>query len=97
MKALRDTWAERLLEACEGDLGKLMFLDETGATTTMVRTHGRSAEGERCVANTPGGHWTTMTGVAGTIEALHEAFGSAMRAVTPTDIRNCFARCGYTL
>jgi transposase len=190
VKAQRDTWAQRLLDACEGDLGRLMFLNETGATTSMVRTYGRSAEGERCVGSAPGGHWKTMTGVAGirldgltaaatlphamdgelfvayvrealvpvlragdvvvmdnlpghkdarvrwliesagarllylppyspdlnpiemiwskvkrllrstaarTIETLHKAFGRAMVAVTPTDIGNCFAHCGYTL
>lgn len=190
MKAQRDTWAERLLDACDGDFGRLMFLDETGATTSMVRTYGRSVEGERCVGHAPGGHWKTMTGVAGirldgltaaatlphamdgelfvayvrealipelhvgdvvvmdnlpghkdvrvreliedagakllylppyspdlnpiemiwskvkrllrsaaarSLESLHEAFGNAMGAVTLTDIRNCFAHCGYTL
>ncbi len=28
-----------------------------------------------------------------TVEALHEAFGAAMQAVTPADIRGCFRHC----
>jgi transposase len=43
---------------------RLLFLDETGANTSMIRTYGRSAQGERCVGSAPGGHWKTMTGVA---------------------------------
>ena len=64
MKEERDSWFDRLLEACGGDLRRLLFLDETGASTSMVRTYGRSACGERCVGSAPGGHWKTMTGVA---------------------------------
>jgi transposase len=64
VKEQRDSWFERLLEACGGDLRRLLFLDETGASTSMVRTYGRSAQGERCIGSAPGGHWKTMTGVA---------------------------------
>lgn len=190
VKEQRDSWFERLLEACGGDIRRLLFLDETGATTSMLRTHGRSIEGERCIASAPGGHWKTMTGVAAirldgltaaasmahamdgdsflvyvthalvpvlrsgdvvvmdnlpghklakvrqlieaagakllylppyspdfnpiemiwskvkrllrsvaarTIDALHEAFGIAFKAVTTNDIENCFSHCGYKL
>jgi transposase len=64
VKAQRDGWFARLLDACDGDVRRLLFLDETGANTDMVRTYGRSAEGERCVGSAPGGHWLTVTGVA---------------------------------
>ena len=64
VKAQRDSWFERLLDACGGDLRRLLFLDETGASTSMIRTYGRSAEGDRCIGSAPGGHWKTMTGVA---------------------------------
>ena len=167
----------------------MIFLDESGAMTNLVRTHGRSAEGSRCVAHAPAGHWTVMTAVAGvrlgggatasatmacpmdgalferyvgevlvpvlragdvvvmdnlpshknprvrglieaaastllylppyspdlnpiemiwskvkrllrsaaarTVDALHEAFGAAMSAVTADDVRGCFRHCGY--
>lgn len=64
VKEQRDSWFERLLEACDGDLRRLLFLDETGASTSMIRTYGRSVEGDRCIGSAPGGHWMTMTGVA---------------------------------
>jgi transposase len=53
-----------LLDACDGDIRRLLFLDETGANTSMVRTYGRSARGDRCVGSAPGGHWLITTGIA---------------------------------
>jgi transposase len=167
----------------------VIFLDESGAMTNLVRTHGRSVEGSRCVAHAPAGHWTVMTAVAAirlgggatasatmacpmdgelfrryvedvlapvlrpgdvvvmdnlpshkhprvraqiesagaavlylppyspdlnpiemvwskvkrllrsaaarTVEALHDAFGAAMAAVTADDVAGCFRHCGY--
>ena len=46
------------------DSGKLVFLDETCATTNMARTRGRSARGERCVSSVPHGHWKVTTFIA---------------------------------
>jgi transposase len=53
-----------LTEACEGDYSRVLFLDETGAMTNLVRTYGRSLHGQRCVGDAPAGHWKTMTAVA---------------------------------
>jgi transposase len=53
-----------LVAACSGDFGRVLFLDETGAMTNFVRRHGRSPQGERCVADAPAGHWQTVTAVA---------------------------------
>jgi len=47
------------------DITKLVFIDETGASTNMTRTRGRAPVGERCVASVPHGHWHTTTFVAG--------------------------------
>jgi transposase len=41
-----------------------VFIDETWATTTMARRHGRARRGERLVAAVPHGHWKTTTFVA---------------------------------
>ena len=41
-----------------------MFIDETAATTKMVRHYGRSPRGQRLVAGVPHGHWKTLTLVA---------------------------------
>jgi transposase len=42
-----------------------VFVDETGASTKMVRTRGRCARGRRLVAKAPWGHWKTTTFTAG--------------------------------
>ncbi|GAN78492.1 transposase [Acidisphaera rubrifaciens HS-AP3] len=44
---------------------RLVFIDETWASTKMTRTHGRAARGERLRASVPHGHWKTTTFVAG--------------------------------
>ena len=188
MKQQRDQWLDTLSDACDGDFARVLFLDESGATTNLVRSHGRSIEGSRCLAYAPNGHWKVMTAVAAirldgltasatmacpmdgqlfqryvqevlvpllrpsdvvvmdnlsshkhprvrqlieaagaallylppyspdftpiemiwskvkrllrsaaarSIDALHEAFGVAMDAVTTTDILSCFRHCGY--
>ena len=41
-----------------------MFIDETAATTKMVRHYGRCARGQRLLAKVPHGHWKTLTLVA---------------------------------
>ena len=64
MKAQRDAWVETLTTLCDGDFARVSFLDESGAATNLVRTHGRCAEGSRCVGSVPHGHWKVMTAVA---------------------------------
>jgi hypothetical protein len=47
------------------DPSRFVFLDETGASTKMVRRYGRAPRGERLVDAAPRGHWRTTTFVAG--------------------------------
>src|SRR3712207_9502640 len=47
------------------DPDRLVFIDETWASTNMARTHGRAPRGERLRAAIPHGHWLTTTFVAG--------------------------------
>jgi transposase len=47
------------------DSTKLVFLDETWASTNMARRYGRAPRGQRCVAAIPHGHWKTTTFIAG--------------------------------
>ena len=51
-------WAEQRSTL---DAGKLVFIDETGASTKMARRYGRSKRGTRCKAAIPHGHWKTST------------------------------------
>ncbi|MDR6287480.1 transposase [Methylopila jiangsuensis] len=47
------------------DPERLVFIDETWASTNMARTRGRAPRGERLRAAVPHGHWKTTTFVAG--------------------------------
>jgi transposase len=51
------------------DPARFVFLDETGASTNMVRRYGRCPKGERLLAAAPQGHWKTTTFVAGLRQA----------------------------
>lgn len=62
MQAARREWKENQPTL---DVTKLVFLDETGASTNMTRTRGRAPKGERCIAAVPHGHWKTTTFIAG--------------------------------
>jgi transposase len=46
------------------DADKLVFIDETGASTKMTRLYGRAPRGRRLFAKAPFGHWKTTTFVA---------------------------------
>lgn len=58
MVAQRAAW--RALQP-EIGIDRLVFIDETGASTKMARLYGRSLRGKRCVAPIPHGHWQTTT------------------------------------
>ena len=45
--------------------GRLIFIDETGASTKLARRYGRCRRGERLDAALPHGHWKTTTFVGG--------------------------------
>ena len=62
MKAAREDWFEGQLDL---DPSRLIFIDETGASTKMARLRGRARRGQRCRAAIPHGHWKTTTFTAG--------------------------------
>ena len=47
------------------DPDRLVFIDETWASTNMARRHGRAPRGQRLRVGIPHGHWKTTTFVAG--------------------------------
>ena len=62
VKAAREEW----FKGQPGlDPARLIFIDETGASTKMARLRGRARKGERCRAAVPFGHWKTTTFTAG--------------------------------
>jgi transposase len=58
----REDWFEGQLDL---DPERLIFIDETWASTNMARLRGRALKGERLRAAIPHGHWKTTTFVAG--------------------------------
>ena len=59
--AARTAWADN---QAGFDPDRLVFIDETGASTKMARLRGRAPRGERLVGKIPHGHWKTTTFVA---------------------------------
>jgi transposase len=62
VQASRRAWFEGQPDL---DPSKLIFIDETSASTKMARLRGRALRGERCRAPVPHGHWKTTTFTAG--------------------------------
>ena len=58
----REAWFEGQLDL---DPDRLVFIDETWASTNMARRYGRAPRGQRLRASIPHGHWKTTTFVAG--------------------------------
>lgn len=58
MKAERAAWRE---EFAAIDPSRLVFVDESGATTAMDRIHGRAPSGVRVDGSVPHGHWKVVT------------------------------------
>lgn len=61
VRLARDQWREKQKDQSRQ---QLVFLVETGVTTSMTRSYGRAPKGERCVDHAPHGHWHTNTFIA---------------------------------
>ena len=62
MAAARQRWRE---DQPSLDPARLVFIDETGTSTNMVRTRGRAPRGKRLVGRVPHGHWKITAFIAG--------------------------------
>jgi transposase len=58
----REAWFEGQTDL---DPARLVFVDESWASTNMARRYGRCRRGERLRMSVPHGHWKTTTFVAG--------------------------------
>jgi hypothetical protein len=54
----REDWFEEQLDL---DPERLVFIDETWASTNMARRYGRAPRGQRLRMSVPHGHWKTTT------------------------------------
>ena len=68
-----------------------MFLDESGAQTSMTRTRGRAPRGQRVVAKVPGGHWTVVTMISAVRTSGPFAAASIVGA-TDSDVFRTYVR-----
>ena len=64
------------------DPDRLVFVDESGATTAMTRLRGRAPRGQRVHGTTPHGHWRVTT-ILGAIR--RSGVTAAMTIDSPTD------------
>ena len=62
MLSRRWAWFEGQIDL---DPERLVFVDETWASTNMARRYGRCPRGERLRMSVPHGHWKTTTVIAG--------------------------------
>jgi transposase len=94
LKAERAAWRE---EFAAVDPTRLVFVDESGASTAMDRTHGRAPSGVRVDGPVPHGHWKVVTLTAavrlgGVPEAACLAFdGATDSAAFETYVGECLA------
>jgi len=79
VQVARKAW----LEAQPGmQVEKLVFIDETWASTSMTRGYGRAPKGQRCIGPVPHGHWKTTTFAGG---LRHDRLTAPMVAAEPMD------------
>lgn len=62
MLSAREAWFDAQIDL---DPDRLVFVDETWASTNMARRYGRCPRGERLRMSVPHGHWKTTTVIAG--------------------------------
>jgi transposase len=64
---------------------RLVFPDECGVLTNMVRLHGRSPRGQRACGTAPGGRWTRLT-VLGALGADGIVAAMGVQAATSASV-----------
>ncbi len=72
VKQARDQWR---VDTAAIDPRRFRFIDESGAKTNMLRTHGRCPRGQRLLSSAPAGHWKTTTMIAAIgLDGVHAPF-----------------------
>lgn len=88
----REDWFEGQLDL---DPDRLVFIDETWASTNMARTHGRCLRGERLRAGVPHGHvWTPPTVQEESLVRSVALSGAAMCPASVAAVHTPRARMG---
>jgi transposase len=79
VQQLRQDWRKQVARI---EPEKLVFIDESGATTAMTRTRARGVRGERVTGAVPHGHWKVLT-MLGALRA--DGMAVASTVLSPTD------------
>ena len=82
LKEEREAWRR---EFAVVDPARLAFVDESGATTAMDRTHGRAPSGVRVDGPVPHGHWLVTTLTAAVRARRHPRGGPRLSFVGAVD------------
>jgi transposase len=64
VRQAREVWKAERQPKMQAELHRLVFIDETGTNTKMIRARGRCERGKRLRSKAPFGHWKTQTFVA---------------------------------
>ena len=88
MAERREAWHDELRDV---DPDRLVFLDESGAQTSMTRTRGRAPKGERVVAKVPAGHWTVVTMISA-IRTSGPFAAASIIGATDSDVFRTYVR-----
>jgi transposase len=72
-------------------LADWVFLDESGATTALVRRDARAVGGRRAVGRVPAGHWTQLT-ILGALSLAGLGACMTVNAPTDTDVFTAYVR-----
>lgn len=83
---MRAAWRKKLKHI---PAKKLVFVDESGATTDMTRTHGRAPPNQRVPGAVPNGHWKVMT-MLGALRSSGVVAAATIHAPTDTAVFRCF-------
>ena len=69
----------------------LVFLDESGVTTALVRRYARAAGGRRALGRVPGGHWSQLT-ILSVLSLAGLGATMTVNAATDTDVFVAYVR-----
>jgi transposase len=86
VRALRGYFKKRVAAL---DPANLVFVDESGINTSMIRTRGRAEPGRRVHGTVPQGHWKTLT-MIGALRLKGMAAAVTVDAATDTDVFGAF-------
>jgi transposase len=71
------------------DPADLVFLDESGVTTSMTRLYGRAPKGQRVPDTVPHGRWKVLT-ILGALSAQGVTAAMTVEAATDGEVFRCY-------